>query len=125
MAAYQPFLGTTTDRNQAFPGIKALKVTVVQDPYGYYCKEPWQRTAVYSKQTIPRYIPCKNPRCQQSEIDLQQLVFLQGSGTHTIHCEGHEGTPKGRRKGAPCDNVFTITIDVTKEEDARRRNDGP
>jgi hypothetical protein len=110
-----PFLGTTTDRNAAFPDIRSLSVRVVQDPYGMYCREPWQRESSYSKANIPRYERCRNPRCQQGGVDLQQIVWFSGEGEHKFYCSGHEGTPKGRRKGDPCDNSFTITVSIEKE----------
>jgi hypothetical protein len=114
MGKTTPFLGETEDRNQAFPDIKSLKVKIIQDPYGYYCREEHQRETTYSKNTIARYATCRNPRCQQGGIDLQNLVLFSGSGEYSFHCNGHEGTPKGRRKGDPCDNVFNITVAVEK-----------
>jgi hypothetical protein len=109
-----PFLGETSDRNKAFPGIKELRVKVTQDLYGTYCKESWQRESAYSKASIPRYERCKNPRCQQGGLDLQQIVGF-GEGEHTFHCNGHEGTPKGRRKGNPCGNSFKVTVSIEKD----------
>lgn len=109
-----PFLGTTEDRNQAFAGIKSFKVKILQDPYGYYCRKQHQRETVYSKSSLPRYTTCCNPRCQQGQIDLQSLILFSGTGEYEFYCNGHEGSPKGRRKGDPCDNVFKITISVER-----------
>ena len=114
--ALRPFLGETTDRKSAFPGIKSLSVKIAQDPYGCHCREQWMRENSYSKLDIPRYQKCKNPRCQQGGLDLQMLVWNYGNiEAQTFYCNGHEGTPKGRRKGAPCTNVFTITIKTEAE----------
>ncbi len=109
-----PFLGSTEDRGQAFPDIKSLKVKILQDPYGYYYREEHQRETVYSKNTIPRYATCGNPRCQQGGVDLQSLVLFSESGEYSFHCNGHEGSPKGRRKGNSCDNIFTISVALEK-----------
>jgi hypothetical protein len=114
MSQPTPFLGTTTDRSKAFPGVKELTVKVAQDPHGMYCEKPWQRESTYSKDNIPRYARCQNPRCQQGGLDLQQIVLLHGNGEHRFYCNGHEGTPKGRRKGYPCGNSFTVAISIEK-----------
>ena len=112
----KPFLGTTTNVNDAFPGIKEIDITIVQDPYGYYCQHEWQRVSRYTKSTLPNHVQCTNPRCQQGGIDLQSFVLSHSNGEFDISCNGHEGTPAGRRKGDPCDNHFNIklTIERTK-----------
>ena len=85
-----PFLGTTTDRNAAFPGIAQIKFSVSQDPYG------------------------ANPRCQQGGLLTQQIVLFHPDGECDFPCNGHEGTPAGRRKGDPCDNRFKVTLEVIR-----------
>lgn len=115
MPKYEPFLGTTTDRNAAFAGIKSFSVKVAQDPHGMYSDKAWQREHTYSKANIPRNERCLNPRCQQGGVDLQHIVLFTGAGEHKFHCQGHEGSPQGRRKGAPCDNSFIITVSIEKE----------
>ena len=45
MAKLTPFLGDMSDPNKAFPGIRELKVTVEQDPRGYYLKEHERKRA--------------------------------------------------------------------------------
>jgi hypothetical protein len=114
MSKHTPFLGTTTDREAAFPGTKALVVKVVQDPHGMYCREPWQRESTYSKANLPRYVQCRNPQCRQGGVDLQQVVLFCGEGEHRFHCNGHEGSPQGRRKGDLCDNSFEVTVSLKK-----------
>jgi hypothetical protein len=114
----KPLFGETTDRNEAFPGIKSLTVKVVQDPYRHYGQE--QRETVYSKSDIPRHVRCVNQRCRQGGIDLQQLVWFSGAGEYRFPCNGHEGSPKGRRRGEPCDSTFVITVTIEKDESADR-----
>lgn len=109
-----PFLGTTNNRNEAFPDIKSLKVVIKQDPYGDYLQREGYREITYSINNIPRYATCCNLKCQQGGIDLQSLVLFSGSGEYNLGCNGHEGSPKGRRKGDPCDNVFQVTVAVEK-----------
>jgi hypothetical protein len=108
------FLGTTSDRNKAFPDIDEIEFAVSQDPYGHYPREAWQRTRHYTKADLPERIPCANPRCQQGGLPTQQIVWFQLDGEHEFSCNGHEGTPAGRRKGNPCDNIFAVTLKVTR-----------
>jgi hypothetical protein len=112
----KPFLGETTDREKAFSGIASFELKVVQDRFGMYLREEWQRESRYTKSNIPRYLRCANPRCQQGGLDLQQIVNFWPSGEKTFYCNGHEGTPKGRRKGDPCDNSFVVTLSKTESE---------
>lgn len=109
-----PFLGETNDPDKAFPDIKTLSIKVTQDPYGYYCQRPAQRESTYSKNNLPRYLTCCNRRCQQGGIDLQSLVLTCGSGEYEYSCNGHEGSPQGRRQGDPCDNRFKVVISIEK-----------
>jgi hypothetical protein len=41
-------------------------------------------------------------------------VMSWSEGERTVWCNGHEGTPKGRRKGSPCENRFDITLTVKR-----------
>lgn len=113
---HQPFLGTTTNVNDAFPGIDKIDITIEQDPYGYYCQHEWQRVSRYTKASLPRHLQCINPKCQQGGLDLQSFVLFNENGEFDFSCNGHEGSPKGRRKGDPCDNRIKIklTIERTK-----------
>ena len=110
----RPFLGETADRNKAFPDIDAIDITITQDPSRQYLQHDWQRVTHYTKSTIPRYAKCANPRCQQGGLDLQHIVMFASDGEHEYYCDGHEGTPAGRRKGDPCENRFTVRLAVTR-----------
>lgn len=107
-----PFFGTSTNVNEAFPGIEKIDITIEQDTYGYYCQHQYERISQYTKTTIPRYEQCVNPRCQQGGVDLQNFVLFHPNGEYDISCKGHEGTPAGRRKGDPCDNHFKIKLNI-------------
>ena len=116
MSRAKPFLGETTDRNKAFYGIASLELTVVQDRFGHYTVHEWQREQRFTKENIPRHLACANPRCQQGGLDLQRIVLFSTPGKHTYWCNGHEGSPKGRRQGDPCDNRFEVILSVTRED---------
>ncbi|MDP2376093.1 hypothetical protein [Reyranella sp.] len=111
----QPFLGYTNDVDKAFPGIRDFRVTVTEDPGGYYVRDAAQRMNVYTKGSAARVHRCANPQCQQGGLDIQRLVLFSGPGSHAISCPGHDGSPKGRRKGDQCDNHFDVTIEIERE----------
>jgi hypothetical protein len=101
-----PFLGTTTDRGKAFSGIKSVDLRIIQRRYDDSTREHH-----YSLTTVPPHLACMNPRCQQGGLELQQLIWIHDSGLDTTYfCGGHEGTPKGRRVGDPCDVRFEIKM---------------
>jgi hypothetical protein len=62
-----------------------------------------------------RPAPCANPLCQQGGLDVQHLLMMNGPGSYVIDCRGHEGSPNGRRKGDPCDNVFNVNVEIDRE----------
>jgi hypothetical protein len=108
----KPFLSTTTDRDAAFPDIESMTVVVEQDPSGHYSQNEWQRKSTYTKHSIPKLASCLNSRCEEGGLDLQNVASFSSNGVHTYYCGGHEGSPKGRRKGNPCMNSFTVTVEV-------------
>ncbi|MEQ6335629.1 hypothetical protein [Sphingobium sp. MK2] len=114
MSKGKPFLGETHDRAKAFPGIIALELTVTQDRWEHYTTKDWQRKSHYTLDNIQPFHRCANPRCQQGGLNLQHVVLYQSNGEHTMYCNGHEGTPAGRRKGDPCDNSFVVTLNKTE-----------
>jgi hypothetical protein len=118
MAEYRPFLGETHDRNRAFPSIDELELIVVQDKWGHYTRDGQPRESRYTKDDIPRHLSCVNPRCQQGGLDLQKFVMVWSDGHHNVWCNGHEGTPKGRRKGDPCENRFDVTLTVKRSNES-------
>ena len=115
MSRSKPFLGETTDKSKAFAGIVSFELKVVQDRFGNYTIEPWQRESRFTLANIVPHLACVNPRCQQGGLELQRIVLFQSAGKHTFPCNGHEGSPRGRRQGDPCDNSFEIELTVKRE----------
>lgn len=113
MSSTRPFLGETTDKEKAFPGI-TFEITITQDKFGNYIQQEHRKTSRFTKENVPAHLRCANPRCQQGGLNLQQIILFHSSGNYSYSCNGHEGSPKGRRKGDPCDNYFEIVLE--KEE---------
>lgn len=106
------FLGSTSDRNAAFPGIDELDFVVEQDRHCQHGSKPNLKR--YTKSDLPPQIRCVNPRCQQGGLATQGIVLHRGAGVHELWCKGHEGSPSGRRKGDPCDNSFIVTLRIDR-----------
>lgn len=111
----KPFLGIPTTFSKAYPGFRSL---VVRAKHSGDLSSPAQREQQYSEHSVPRVIPCPNPRCQQGGYDLTSIIIaiehgriIKYSTRHT--CNGHEGTPKGRRKGSSCMNF--VELEITSE----------
>jgi hypothetical protein len=117
----KPFLGTVSSFRDAFPGVKTLKLLGRQrgDVSGDH-----QREERYTELNLPQTIPCSNPRCKQGGYDLMAyLITLAHDRTPSyngqVYCNGHEGTPRGMRKGDPCWNALTFSTTASFHSDER------
>lgn len=115
MTRSKAFLGETNDRDKALAGIASLELTITQDSFGQYTSHTSQRVWRFTKSNIPPQLACANPRCQQGGLDLQRIALFLPAGEHSYWCNGHEGSPTGRRRGDPCDNRFDLLISITRE----------
>lgn len=110
MSKTKPFLGETHEQARAFPGIESFELSVEQDLWENYTEKGSQRKARYTLDSIPKRLRCVNPRCQQGGLDLQEIVVFWSNGEHRLPCNGHEGSPAGKRLGDPCDNSFVVIL---------------
>jgi hypothetical protein len=111
------FAGEPTTFAKAFPTVKTAVVTVEESgdfPRGY----PEEiKSITYRDGQIAETIRCHNPLCQQGGLDIGSTVrWMVDARTErqelSQSCPGHEGSPKGRRKGMPCMNRFKATIGI-------------
>lgn len=118
MSNSKPFFGKMTDKvSEAFPDVVLLKMTITQDPYGYYTNRQGQNIVHATLDNLTRHVRCLNPRCQEGGLDLQNIIRYSDSGEKTIYCRGHEGTAKGRKVGDPCDNSFKVDLVIERTKD--------
>jgi hypothetical protein len=106
----KPFLGTVDNIADAFPEIDSLKI--VAHHRGMAISQV-RASESYTLHNLPRVLPCANPRCQQGGYDLNAMLIMLTSSKQqghraTWYCGGHEGTPKGRRRGLPCSNSVAL-----------------
>jgi hypothetical protein len=113
------WLGKPAPFREVYPNVKSLRLEGTQ--HGDLRSE-YQATLHFSESNIPATIDCANPRCQQGGYRIQPLLDAlvhakESRSEQTWHCNGHEGSPKGRRKGDPCMNYikFTLTIEYKDE----------
>jgi hypothetical protein len=115
---HRPFLGTVSSLRQAYPEVKTLFFEGEQS--GELAREH-QRHLRYSESTLPAKIPCGNPRCRQGGFDLNTTLMSvahdkKPGSEGKLYCNGHEGTPKGRRIGDPCFNTVSFILSITYED---------
>lgn len=111
----RPWFGKpTADRRQAFPELISLDLTVRQDPFRMHARHDWQRMNHCDETDFPTSIACLNARCQQGGLELENIIRFSREGTTRHSCRGHEGTPKARRHGDPCDNYFDVDLKIVR-----------
>jgi hypothetical protein len=119
--SHNPFV-PKTDFEGAFPNVEAVTVDVTEtDEYGH------ESHRTYSKGDFGQYIDCSNPKCYNGGFAvgnaLQSLRFKKlTEGEGDADCQGHEGSPKGRRKGDACEHKFNYKISIVykKEEESNQ-----
>ena len=114
MSNAKPFLGEYTTFTGAYPNFSELTLRVQHRGDLAY---PHQKAEVYTVSNLPRVLPCANPRCQQGGYDLTAtIITLEGGRIANYkvswHCNGHEGSPKGRRKGSACMNSVELEFEA-------------
>ncbi|HCE75156.1 MAG TPA: hypothetical protein DEP04_00885 [Dehalococcoidia bacterium] len=112
--------GEPTTFKKLYPQVKSLRLTGQEHgdfPEMSFITYKSRGLINCSESSIPALLHCSNPRCQQGGHDLQ---FLIGSAirsretrlTETLYCNGHEGTPKGRKIGDSCGNYIELEIAI-------------
>lgn len=115
-----PWLGKPAPFHEVYPDIESICVEGKQ--FGDL-RAGIPADFKYSASNVPATIPCANPRCQQGGYLLQTYLDAmahsrQKEADLDWSCNGHEGSPKGRRTGAPCMNrvKFGVRIRYKQEE---------
>ena len=110
-----PFFGRlTTDRREAFPDLVSLELKVTQDPFGMHAHPPGKCSATFGETDFPKHVACVNRRCEQGGLDLENIIKFSKAGFRRYPCTGHEGTPKGRKRGDNCDNQFDVELKIIR-----------
>ena len=99
---------------ECYPTVKSLRFEGTQSGD---LRSKYLAQLHYSESTLPARISCANPRCQQGGYHLQPLLDAlvhskKEKYEQVWHCSGHEGSPKGRRKGDPCMNRIDFILGI-------------
>ena len=76
------FLGSTSDRNAAFPGIDELDFVVEQDRHCQHGSKPDLKR--YTMRDLPQQIHCVHPRCQQGGLTTQGIILHLGASVYEL-----------------------------------------
>ncbi|AKI97035.1 hypothetical protein [Kosmotoga pacifica] len=104
---------------EAFPEIEDLTVEVEETGHGV---SELNRKRTYRKQYFPgEYIDCSNPLCYNGGFSigsiLREMVKKRQTELETLKlCQGHEGSPKGRRIYRKCMNFFKVKVSIKYKE---------
>lgn len=105
--------------DEAFPQIEDLIVEVEESGRGI---DEWNRKSMYRKEYFPgEYVDCSNSLCYNGGFSigsiLREMVSKKQTELQTSrHCQGHEGSPKGKRIYRKCTNHFTIRVSITYKD---------
>lgn len=110
-AGHRPVHATPGTFEQVFPQIETVLVRVRGTYQGF-------SERFYDRHTLGEYIDCTNPLCWNGGFrvgDVLRQMVLSGETHHedSAFCQGHEASPKGRRKYGECGEFFRFTIDIS------------
>lgn len=102
----------------SFPELEAALMEYYETGEGVYERWRGNPPTTYTKphQVTEMLMACSNPRCERGgyEIDREiHMMILGGKMTHrqlVTYCPGDEGSPKGRKKGNPCENALHVRL---------------
>lgn len=114
--SYNPFV-PKTDFEGAFPNIESITVDVTEiEEYGN------EHDRKYSKGNFGQYINCSNTQCYNGGFSIGDAIgslyfkkLTEGEGE--ADCQGYEGSPKGKRKGDPCEHKFRYKINIVYKKE--------
>lgn len=112
-----------TTFEKAFPQIKSISVEITESGNGLY---QGQHTSNYSGYDLSEYINCSNSICYNGGFSIGEVIREMVRKRETDKegeaiCQGHEGSPKGRRIYRKCLNEFSynIHIDFVEENETK------
>lgn len=108
-----PRVPSTFDK--VFPEIESIRLEAELHGEGV---NKYNQTAVMTEKHFERFLPCHNPLCYGGGIDLQRFVSYLVAGRKTeeedtLFCQGHEGSPKGRKNYGPCDTYYKVKANLS------------
>ena len=116
-----PFLGRPTDSfTAAFPSIEDCRLEITFSELGV----EGDRAGIYTKTNLTgEFIDCRNPRCYNGGLPIGAILRGAEYAKETVidtteHCQGYEGSPKGRRNYGSCMTRFKVKGTITYKPDS-------
>jgi hypothetical protein len=118
MSTSRRLFGTQTDFLGAFPNVESVRVDLEESGNFPIGQSPHMRKRSLRNNEVGSSLRCSNPRCKQGgysiEVIVSSMVAQRESAKElTVRCNGHEGSPKGRRRGDPCYNRIKGEVQIT------------
>lgn len=104
----------TTDRKKAFPDLKSLDIAITQEDMGFGRASDLRKNHHFNEKDFPASVQCSNPLCKQGGLELSNIVRFYESGEHDFPCNGHEGSPAGRKIGPRCHVTFKVKLTIER-----------
>lgn len=102
------YIQNCTDVQGHHPEVESIRVEVRPTGEGFALfRHGAECLEVYSADSIPAVLDCRDPRCCGGGLDLDRLIRWsvveprQTEFETVMSCRGYEGSPKGRRKDGP------------------------
>jgi hypothetical protein len=109
--------GTTSSFGNAFPDLEEALIQYHETGDGVETVRGFPPPGTY---TNPHRVPeqrmrCSNDRCKRGGFDIEYEIrsMVYGKATDrefVLHCEGDEGSPKGRKKGERCMDMLHVRL---------------
>ena len=114
------FIGGRVSFAQAFPQIKHIIVKLYETGDGVRPlpgDRPDNPSDIYTETSLGEYIDCSNTLCYNGGFKIGRIVREMVSNREekkdfSGSCQGHEGSPKGRRKYGYCGNHFSGNVEI-------------
>jgi hypothetical protein len=111
--------GTPVPFDEAYPTVE--NITVKYRENGYMIRPYFKGLRTYTKEDLAPSTSCNNISCKQGGFSIQSVIRemvreKQTTLNTTIGCKGHEGSPKGRRRGRACMNHAELDITIKYKE---------
>lgn len=118
MSKIRPLFGEPTNFLGAFPTVESIRVELEESGDFPIGQPAFLRKRSLRDNDVGSSLRCSNPRCKQGGFSIQNAVSSmvaerERSKELAVRCNGHEGSPKGRRVGDPCTNRIKATVQIT------------
>jgi len=118
--------GTTPFFAKAFPDIEEALIQYYETGDGVETVRGFPPAGTYTNphQVQEPRMRCSNQRCKRGGFDIEYEIRNMTYGKATerefvLHCDGDEGSPKGRKKGERCMNMLHVRLKLKYREDPR------